>query len=285
MVGSSPLTGDAVTVTVIPAGTDSATACSVPLAGITSNRGGESKPCSNSVTPPTITRPPSRASPPLAVPRRARQYSGRRLRNQRGERRLQPGDPGVDPGQRQAEHPRHPLRLRRQRRGRVLGQPDQPPVVPEVVRPQLRVPVQAQLGQHQPVEAAQQEVGQHVGARLGLEQRGHPGRPGEHVVAVQPGQPAQPVPGAQLIQGAVGAAVGVGHGDGAAGVQGTHHVPFRQNNDLLRPVVQDRGQGPYGDRPAAARHDLPDVPGQRPAGEDVNVPGSVSWGALRSPRP
>ena len=39
MVASRPLTGDAVTVTVIPAGTQSSTACSVPLAGNTSYRG------------------------------------------------------------------------------------------------------------------------------------------------------------------------------------------------------------------------------------------------------
>src|SRR4029453_3805564 len=38
-VGSRPLTGDAVIATVIPAGIQSATACSVPLAGITSDRG------------------------------------------------------------------------------------------------------------------------------------------------------------------------------------------------------------------------------------------------------
>jgi hypothetical protein len=39
MVASSPLTGDAVIATVIPAGTQSTTACSVLLAGITSYRG------------------------------------------------------------------------------------------------------------------------------------------------------------------------------------------------------------------------------------------------------
>src|SRR6185312_9618245 len=167
-VGSRPLTGDAVIATVIPAGTQSATACSVPLAGITSYRGADS--------------------------------SSRRLlmvrRHQTGERLLQPGYPDVDPGQRQAEPPRHPVRLGRQRRRRLLGQPDQPGVVPEVVVPQLRVPVQAEPGQHGPVEAAQQEVGEHVGAGLGVEHGRDPVRAAEHVVAVQPGQAVHAVPGA-----------------------------------------------------------------------------------------
>src|SRR5450755_4244121 len=132
--------------------------------------------------------------------------------DQRGEGRFQPAHPGLDPGQRQAEHRRHPVRLRRQRRGRLLSQPDQPPVVPEIVTPQLRVPVQAELGQHRAVEAGQQEVGEHVGARLRLEHRRQPRRPGEHVVAVQAGQPSDAVPDAQLVQGAVGTAVGVGQG-------------------------------------------------------------------------
>ena len=49
----------------------------------------------------------------------------------------------------------------------VLGQPDHPPVVAEVVGPQLRVAVQAEPGRARSPEAADQEVGQQVGARLG----------------------------------------------------------------------------------------------------------------------
>ena len=67
-----------------------------------------------------------------------------------------------------------PLGLARQLGVPVLGQPDHPPVVPEVVRPQLRVPVQAELREHRPLEAADQEVGEQVGAGLGLEQRRDP---------------------------------------------------------------------------------------------------------------
>src|SRR5271166_5624167 len=110
MVASRPLTGDAVTVTVIPAGTQSATACSVPLAGSTSYRGLRS-----SASRPVTVQPPPRARQAL----------------------LQPGYPGIDPGQRQPEQPRHPLRLGGQRRGGLLRQPDQPPIVTEIIGPQL----------------------------------------------------------------------------------------------------------------------------------------------------
>src|ERR1700678_464537 len=68
MVGSSPLTGDAVTVTVIPAGTHSATADSVPGAGITSNRGPRSTPGRPVMTPPRGPAEPPRG--PAEPPRR-----------------------------------------------------------------------------------------------------------------------------------------------------------------------------------------------------------------------
>src|SRR5438874_52031 len=83
-------------------------------------------------------------------------------------------------------------------------------------------------------EAAQQEVGEHVGARLGAEHGCYPVGAREHVVAVQPGQPAHAVPGAQLVQRAVGPAVGVGQGDGPARCEGGGHGPFGLYHDLLR---------------------------------------------------
>ncbi len=89
---------------------------------------------------------------------------------------LQAARAGVDDGERQAEPPGDVRRGPVQLGVPGLGQPDQPPVVAEVVRPQLRVAVQAQPGQHRPVEAADQEVGQQVGAGLGGQQRGDPVR-------------------------------------------------------------------------------------------------------------
>src|ERR1700760_1055471 len=134
-VGSRPLTGDAVTATVIPAGTQSATACSVPLAGITSYRGADSS------SRRLVTGSP-RAPAPAGTPRRRPGSAAGRTSRPPGPPR--PPAPPPAPG----------------RRRRPRGQPDQPGVVPEVVVPQLGVSSQAELGQYQSVEAAQQEVGE-----------------------------------------------------------------------------------------------------------------------------
>jgi Luciferase-like monooxygenase len=180
---------------------------------------------------------------------------------------FQPAGPGLDDGERQAEHRRDALRLRLQVRGPVLGEPDHPAVMAEVVRPQFRVPVQAEPGQHGPVEAAHQEVGQQVRAWLGVEKLAHALRAGEHVVAVQARQPPQPQAGAQVIKGAVGAAIGVGHRHPLPAGERLGRQPFCPGRDLLRAVVQDGGQGMHLDRPLAARDDLPDMRAQRPAGD------------------
>ena len=89
-----------------------------------------------------------------------------------------------------------------QRRVAVLGQPDDPPVVAEVVRPQFRVPVQAQLGEYRPAERADQEVGQQVGARARRRAAPPPGtaRPAGHSSAARAaaagpaGRTAHPAP-------------------------------------------------------------------------------------------
>jgi ABC-type branched-subunit amino acid transport system permease subunit len=65
-------------------------------------------------------------------------------------------------------------------------------------------------------------------------------------------------------------------GVNSARSQGGHHESFGQKGDLLRPVVQHGGQRPYGDRPAAARHDVADVPAQRAAGEHVKRAGTAA---------
>src|SRR5689334_22003849 len=50
---------------------------------------------------------------------------------------FQAAGPGVHDGERQPEPGRHPPRLRLEVRVPVLGQPDHPAVVPEVIRPQF----------------------------------------------------------------------------------------------------------------------------------------------------
>ena len=178
-----------------------------------------------------------RAAPGLARPARraGRKGSGRVTRRPAARARFPAGRSPVSttvsgrPNLR-----RDALRFRLQFRGPVLGEPDHPAVVAEVVGPQLRVPVQAEPGQHGPVEAAHQEVGQQVRARLGLEELAHPVRAGEHVVAVQARQPPQAQPGAQVVERAVGAAVGVGHRHAMPVSQGVGGHPFGPWGDLLR---------------------------------------------------
>ena len=61
----------------------------------------------------------------------------------------------------------------------------------EVVGPQLGPPVEAQLGEDRAPEAAHEEVGEKVRAGLVGKEPADPVRPGEDVVAVQPGKPVQ----------------------------------------------------------------------------------------------
>jgi hypothetical protein len=130
------------------------------------------------------------------------------------------------------------------------------------------VPVQAQLAGHGPVEGADQEVGEQVRAGLLVEERREPGLAREQVVAVQSGQPAQPQLGADLVEGAVGAAVRVGHGDVVVRRGQLERERADLARDLLRLVVQQRGQRVDGDRPAAARDDVGDRLGDGAAGDD-----------------
>src|SRR5262249_38170237 len=169
-VASRPLLGEAVTVTVMPAGIHSATASSTFPAGNTSylgcssNGAAAARPLRNG--PPRITagsRQPARPGSWPVVPA-----------DQRLQFVLQPAGPGLDHGERHADPGRAPPGLHLQRRFPVLGQPDQPAVMAEVLRPQLRVPVESQFGEHGAAEAADQEVGEHVRAWFGLEHRPHP---------------------------------------------------------------------------------------------------------------
>jgi hypothetical protein len=98
--------------------------------------------------------------------------------------------------------------------------------------------VQAQLADDRPLETADQEVGQHVRAGLGVEQGPQPVRPREHVIAVQPGQPPQAKPRAQLIECPVTAAVRVRQCDRQAARLGRHRDLLGGGRDPVRPVVQ-----------------------------------------------
>src|SRR5579875_914248 len=133
------------------------------------------------------------------------------VRHEFGERGLQAAESRVDAGKREAEEVRDTGRRRFEPGGRLLGEPDDPAVVAEVVVPQLRVPVQAEAGEHGAVERAHQVVGKQVRARLVREQPADPVRAREHVIAVQARQARHAAAPAESVERPVGATVGVGH--------------------------------------------------------------------------
>ena len=158
-------------------------------------------------------------------------------------------------GEREAESSSGVLGEGTQLGGLVLGQPDDAGVVAEVLVAQLRPPVQAELGLDGARERLHQEVGEQVGAGLVGEERLDPAGPGVHVVAVQPLEPPQPEPLADLVEGAVGAAVGVPHHHGVVRRSKRLGQPGDLTGDLLRLVVQQRRKRVYVDRPAVLLDD------------------------------
>ena len=132
---------------------------------------------------------------------------------------------------------------------RLLRQPHDACVVPEVRVAQLGVPVETGLGEHGAGERADQEVGEHVRARLLLEPAGQPVGAAVHVVAVQPLEPGQPEPVTHLVEGAVRAAVGVADDDLVVAAGQLARQPLHLAGDPLRRVVQQRRQRVHVDRP------------------------------------
>ena len=258
-VASRPLAGDAVTVTVTSAGH--------PLQHrvLGAGRREHLVPAGGAAAAPRGAARAAAGRRGSSAPRRITRL--RVLADEQFQFAFQAAGADVEHGQRQAEQSRPPRRLGVQRGVAALREPDHPPVVAEVVRPQLRVPVQPELGQDRAAEAAHQEVGEQVGAGLALQHRPHPVRAGEHVVAVQPGQPAQAQPRAQLVQRAVAAAVGVAEHHPQAAAGSSRASCSAAGAIRSGAVVQQRGQGMQLHRPAAAGGDLADVAAQRAAGD------------------
>ncbi len=169
-----------------------------------------------------------------------------------------------------AEDPASPPPVPRPRgRGRWgAGPATRPAVVAEVGVAQLGVAVEAQLDDDRPVERGREEVGEHVGAGLGRQQRAHPLGAREQVVAVGAGQPGHVQPRADLVERAVGAAIGVAHRHPPVAQTQRRHLPLDLGGDPLRPVVQQRRQRVHVDGPAAPVGDVGDVPRDRPTGDD-----------------
>ena len=145
-----------------------------------------------------------------------------------------------------------------------LGQPDHPRVVAEVVVAQLGAAVQAELAHHGAGERAHQEVGEHVGAGLLLEERARAAR-GRRTRRSSAARAAAPARGRGTPR----------RGRRRCRSRRTRPRPavraprLGQRPDLagdqLRLVVQQRRQRVHVDRPAVARGDLRRRLGQRAA--------------------
>jgi hypothetical protein len=101
------------------------------------------------------------------------------------------------------------------------------------------------------------------------------------VVARQARDPAR---GEQLVERAVGAAVGVGDRDVVVARAEPVELGRDGRRDPLGPVVQQRGDRVHVDVPAAPAGDPAHVGGQRATGDDGRGahPGNASWSMKRS---
>src|SRR5207253_4795128 len=164
--------------------------------------------------------------------------------------------------ERKAQAPRGVLGSGTQLVGRLLREPHDLLVVAEVVVAQLGVAVEAKPSPDDPVEAANEEVGEEVRARLVLG--------AENLIAMSAREPREAVE--------VGATVRVGDDRLVAGGR-----LFDSGADPLGPVVQLGRDGPHLDVPAAPGGDLLHVQRERAtADDDLRHPGKASWSTNRS---
>ena len=138
----------------------------------------------------------------------------------------------------------------------------------EVVVAQVRVPVEAELTPNQSVEAEHEEVGEEVGARLLARQVGDDVCAGIQVVAVVAAEALDPVTRADLVEGTVGAAIGIGDGNALVSRHQLEDERLDARGDLLGGVVEQRRQREVIDGPATLLADLGDVGAQGPAADE-----------------
>src|SRR5258706_10363310 len=161
-----------------------------------------------------------------------------------------------------------------------LHQIDEAPVVAKVFRQQLRMAVQPQPLDDEPLEVPDEEIGQVKGARLGIAELGKGRGSGEEFVAVRTGQARDAFGGEHRVEHAAGTAIRIRNEDAFV-------APARRANrrlhctwDPLRAVVQFRWQAfDRHVRPAVQALEGHDLPGQGSAGDDQE-----RFGTLGHPR-
>ena len=170
---------------------------------------------------------------------------------------------------------------RDERRVVALAQVDDPRVVREVHRQQLRMAVDAQASDHEPLEIPGEEVGEPEGAGLGIGHRREPLGPREHLVAVRARETLHAFVGQHRIEQATGAAVRVRHEDPAVAV-GVRALDPASNGgrDPLGPVVEVRSQ--TGDVEAGdGLDDREQLAGERAAADDERATCAATGPARR----
>ena len=160
-----------------------------------------------------------------------------------------------------------------------LGEVDDAPVVAEVHRLELRVAVDPEAADHEPLEVAGEEVGQPERRRLLVGQAGEVGAAGEELVAMGAGQPLHALLGEDRVEQAAGAAVGVGDEDPLVAVAPALTDPSPDaRRDAAGPVVElgrQAGDVDVRQRPGQ----LDQFARQRPApdDEDRGAPALGPW--------
>lgn len=189
---------------------------------------------------------------------------------------------GGDTLEGEAEAPGGRLGLGGQRRIVALGQIDEPSVVAEIERLELRVAVEAEALDDQRLELPGQKVGEVEGAGLGQGQAGKAFLPGEGRIAMRAGQARHPLLLEHPVESTAGATIGIGDDHPGMGLARRVDGGGYRLGDLLRSVVQGRRQAAQVEmRQPVGLDDGDDLASEGAAGNDgcaLHGRGPDKWG-------
>src|SRR3954465_3168785 len=158
---------------------------------------------------------------------------------ERRNRRAELTEADESPLERDAEPARRRFGARRQFGIVRLREVDEAAVVAEVEREQLRVPVEAEASDYEPVEVPNEEVRQVEGPGLVVGELREGRTAGIHLIAVGALEPPDALGLEHPIEEAAGAAVGIGHEDPVVAVGACSANPrCYGSGDAFGPVVK-----------------------------------------------